>query len=73
MFEGDYYENKYEGIFKDGKKQGLGKIFINGRLLFSGEMLNNKMHGFGTKTSLSGYIYTGSFMFNKKNGKGEWI
>jgi hypothetical protein len=51
----------YDGNWNDGKKHGIGKFSINGKILYHGEWIYDKKHG-------NGFIYD-----NKPTYDGVWI
>ena len=62
---------KFEGEWKDGKKEGKGKeYFANGKLKFEGEYLNGKRNGQGKEYDMKGRIkFEGNYVngVKKKN------
>jgi hypothetical protein len=75
----------YEGELKDGIANGYGKYFYpkpdgfeglwmkpsEDRLVYEGNFLNGKKHGFG-KLSNKDYNYEGNWEFNEKSGFGKF-
>lgn len=64
---GDYYE----GIIKDGKKNGFGVLIFNYGDRYEGEFLNDNYDGYGVLYFLTKGKYIGEFKNGKKNGKGK--
>jgi len=64
---------KYDGNYKDGLKNGVGKMVYPNGDIYEGEWIDNKMQGEGTYTyKKSGDIYSGSWVADKKSGQGEY-
>ena len=62
--------NKYEGIFKNGRRTGQGTyIFANGDK-YVGEFLDGKFHGKGRYTYTDGDVYDGQWLMGRMNGQG---
>lgn len=62
---------KYEGEYKDGIKEGRGKMTYPSGDVYDGGWVANQMEGMGTyQYKKSGDIYTGVFGKGKKNGEG---
>lgn len=62
--------HKYEGIFMDGRFNGLGNYtFANGSK-YVGEFKDGKFHGKGTFTNANGNKYVGEFFYDKMHGFG---
>lgn len=58
----DYEEKRYEGHWKDGNKNGFGKIYFKtGTLLYEGEWKNDERNGKGI-----------SYFFDHIEYEGEW-
>jgi antitoxin component YwqK of YwqJK toxin-antitoxin module len=56
---------KFEGGWKDGKKEGKGKeYFANGKLKFEGEYLNGKSY------NGNGYDINGNIIYELNKGLG---
>lgn len=64
---------RYEGTFKNGKKDGEGKYFYsNGEICYEGGFRNDSFYGKGTLYYDNGQKkYEGSFMNNVYSGQGE--
>jgi hypothetical protein len=64
---------KYDGNYKDGLKNGVGKMIYPNGDFYEGEWIDNKMQGEGTYTyKKSGDIYSGSWIADKKSGQGTY-
>ncbi|KAJ1431852.1 radial spoke protein 10, partial [Ochromonadaceae sp. CCMP2298] len=64
---------RYEGVYKDGLKHGVGKMVYPTGDVYEGEWFENKMQGEGTYTyKNSTDIYSGGWADNKKAGKGTY-
>lgn len=52
------YDLFYQGKFIDGKMDGIGKIYLNGKLYYDGHMENNEPSGIGTiyESNINKYI-----------------
>ena len=62
---------KFEGEYKNGKRNGKGKEFNYGELIFEGEYLNGKRNGKGKEYNHKNeLIFEGEYLYNhKKKGK----
>lgn len=66
--------SSYEGEFRNGRRQGVGKLKFASGLLYEGEFLNGVPHGRGVmKSKLTGYSYEGSFELGSIEGSGVLI
>jgi len=64
---------RYEGNYKDGLKNGYGKMVFPSGDVYEGMWVDNKMHGEGTYTyKSSGDIYSGAWEDSKKHGAGRY-
>ena len=62
--------NKYEGMFKNGRRTGQGAYaFANGDK-YVGEFLDGKFHGKGAYTYTDGDVYNGQWLLGRMNGHG---
>jgi hypothetical protein len=71
--KGEYVSEleKYEGIWKEDKKDGFGKIKFKDGMKYEGEFKNNKFNGKGKiKFLQEGHVYEGEFKNNAINGMG---
>ena len=60
----------YKGDYKDGLRDGKGRLeFIDGTV-YEGQFENNKMHGYGKIFYKDGSIYQGNFRHNLRDGTG---
>ncbi len=65
--------NRYDGEYRDGKRNGCGTFtFANGRR-YVGEFSNDLFSGRGMWMLENGDRYVGDFEFNKCNGEGVFI
>ena len=62
--------DKYEGGWKDGKKNGKGTYTSKNGYKYEGEWKDNKMDGKGTYKFKSGEKYEGDWKDDKMDGKG---
>ncbi|SDO55298.1 Antitoxin component YwqK of the YwqJK toxin-antitoxin module [Paenibacillus sp. yr247] len=61
----------YDGETVNGIRQGLGKLIVNGKLLFEGDFKNNLIDGNGTLYYKGGQkYYVGEWSQGKMNGHG---
>ena len=60
----------YEGQFRDGVRNGVGKMIYREGGMYEGMFLNDRRHGTGTLTYASGCIYQGDFCNDKFEGYG---
>ena len=64
---------RFEGNYKDGAKEGLGRMTFPSGDIYEGEWKANMMTGEGSYTyKASGDIYSGSFKEGKKHGQGTY-
>lgn len=64
---------RFEGIYKDGARNGFGRMVYPNGDVYEGEWVDNKMHGEGTYTyKKSGDIYSGSWKDGIKSGDGRY-
>jgi hypothetical protein len=62
---------KYSGDYKDGVKEGTGRMVYPNGDIYDGSWVGNVMEGEGTyQYKASGDIYTGGFAGGKKSGAG---
>ena len=62
--------DQYEGLWKDGQKQGAGTTtYVNGDK-YSGHWENDKKNGWGTYTWASGRKYAGQWKDGNREGQG---
>jgi len=61
----------YEGIIKDGKLNGEGKITYKVGHKYEGNFVNNKKQGKGKFTFANGTIYEGNFENDQLTGQGK--
>ncbi|MDQ0885722.1 hypothetical protein QFZ81_000810 [Paenibacillus sp. V4I9] len=61
----------YEGSFKNGKYDGIGRFYVKGMLLYEGEFAKNKYDGSGKLYSQGRLLYEGGFKENNRHGKGK--
>lgn len=64
---------RYEGNYKDGLKDGYGKMVYPNGDIYEGNWVENKMEGEGTYTYLkTGDIYSGAWKADKRHGQGTY-
>ena len=61
---------RYEGQFKENKKNGKGKYYKGNNLLYDGDFKNDNFNGNGIYYFENDYIYIGEFKNDKKEGHG---
>ena len=68
-------EGKYTGEFKNGKKEGKGRIEYNSGEIksYEGGWKKDKPDGFGKEIYINGAFYEGHFLKGLKNGRGKLI
>lgn len=66
------YKNgdRYQGLFKNGKRNGKGKFIWASGTLFDGTWVDNKREGDGQEILPDGTIFVGTFQNNLRNGTG---
>jgi hypothetical protein len=62
-------KTKYEGYWKDGLFEGMGKL-VHEEREYEGYWGNGKKNGIGTEKYKNKKIYTGSWVDNKRHGNG---
>ena len=65
--------DKYEGEFKNSKKDGKGKITYENGWIYEGNFANDKQNGFGKMTQSDNEKYEGEWKDGKMNGEGTRI
>ena len=60
--------SKYEGAFKNGKKNGKGKFTFSSGDIYEGDYLNDEETGNGKYTAVDGTTEIGKFLNGKLNG-----
>ena len=64
--------NIYEGNWKDGEKEGIGKFkFCNGDI-YDGDFKNDKFEGMGVYKYSDGGTYSGEWKNDLRDGKGKF-
>ena len=61
----------YVGEWKEGRKNGQGKMTYARGTVYEGEYKEGKMRGQGKWTNASGHVYVGEFKSGKMNGQGK--
>ena len=61
----------YEGSFKDSKRHGLGKMYIDGDLYYEGDFVNGQRTGKGKMYKDGELSYEGDFVNGSPSGKGK--
>ncbi len=62
--------NKYEGYWKDGKREGNGKMYFNDLLIYDGGWRNDRFNGIGKRFYPDGSVFYGEFQDNQRHGFG---
>jgi hypothetical protein len=62
----------YTGDYKNGNRDGIGKMSFPDGSTYYGEWLNNAMHGEGTYKYANGDIYSGGWINGQKSGTGTY-
>lgn len=70
MFDPSNVPETYYGEYKDGKKDGFGKL-IASEGVYEGEFKDGKKHGKGKMTYTDGGTYEGEWKDDLWNGKGK--
>ena len=60
----------YKGDLVNGKREGEGQFYIDGKLIYNGEWKNNVYHGTGRLNYLRRGYYIGSFYYGYQHGFG---
>ena len=64
----------YKGYWKNGLRHGSGKYYEDGRILYSGNFVNDNVDGKGTLYYKNGKIkYDGNWVDNRMEGYGKYI
>ena len=63
-------ECRYEGQYRNGKREGFGKFFMTNGDRYEGEFQNNHYNGRGIYYWQNGLYYIGKFKDDKKEGFG---
>lgn len=64
--------DKYEGMWVQNLKHGIGKMIYHGKGEYHGYWENGRRHGEGTFEYSNGDVYTGWWRFGEKNGTGHY-
>ncbi|MCC7244612.1 MAG: caspase family protein [Saprospiraceae bacterium] len=64
---------KYTGQFKNGQRNGTGKMVLANSNIYEGQFINNRMQGEGTMTYPNGDRYIGQWSNDMPNGKGKYL
>ncbi len=67
-----FNNNKYEGYFKDGNRDGKGTLTYPNGNKYVGEFMGDKINGQGTATMINGTKYVGEFKDGRFNGQGTF-
>ncbi len=65
-------EDRFEGVTKNGYRDGIGYYYYKNGDVYYGEWLNDMKEGFGILCYITGDKYIGYFKQNKKSGFGEY-
>lgn len=63
--------SRYEGIYKDGQRNGIGTFYHGKGAKYDGNQVEGKRNGFGTYYYSNGNKYIGEWKDETKNGKGK--
>jgi radial spoke head protein 1 len=63
----------YDGMYKEGKKSGVGKLTLPNGDKYHGSFAADKFEGEGTYFSANGDIYSGSWKAGVKQGEGQMM
>ena len=64
VFEGEYIEGKRN-------RNGIGKEFSNGEMIYHGKYFNKKRHGKGKEYTNGKLTFEGEYSYGKRNGHGK--
>ena len=66
------HDNKYEGSWKNGKKQGYGVVCFSNGDKYIGNFEDGKRHGYGVFFFSNGNQYEGNWRHDKRHGEGVY-
>lgn len=69
----DYENGKYEGYYKDGKRNGKGTYTWSDGEKYTGQWKDGYMHGKGVLITANKYKYEGDFNYDTPHGQGTLI
>lgn len=62
----------YEGNYVDGRQEGFGKLYTDGRLSYAGSFVDDRKNGFGTLYNYAGgKVFEGNYVNDKRDGAGK--
>ena len=64
------FESKYEGMYKNGIREGKGKFTHADGSVKEGTFINGQLMGHGTMTTEDGHAYEGDFVNYRMHGEG---
>lgn len=64
---------RYEGKFRDGRREGAGTLVYSDGRKYVGDWHEGKKHGRGTFSWPNGESYTGDWSLDKRHGQGTYI
>ena len=67
-----FHSYVFSGYYKNGRKNGKGKIVYKDGAIYDGDWLNDNRHGRG-KYVFQKYVYEGDWLNDKANGKGKIV
>ncbi|MGC3946487.1 MAG: hypothetical protein QM762_18515 [Chryseolinea sp.] len=62
---------RYLGEWRDNKREGKGKSYLDSMLVYDGEWVDDKYHGAGKRIYIDGSSYYGQFRENRRHGIGK--
>ena len=66
------HDSKYEGSWKNGKKQGYGVVCFSNGDKYKGNFEDGKRHGYGVFLFSNGNQYEGNWRHDKRHGEGVY-
>ena len=71
VFDGKTLIPCYQGAFKKGKPDGIGREFKNGALAYEGSFKKGAKHGIGKEYQGNELVYDGAYSSGQRNGPGK--
>lgn len=63
----------FSGSYKDGKRNGIGKLIFSNGDIYDGKWKDDQRHGVGKQTYKNGTVYDGKWKNDKRHGPGKQI